>query len=65
MGAGKFLTWRVGGVNITRVAELGGAPFPSTFMFREATPELVLRHAWLRPHFAHEDGPCTARSTAS
>src|SRR5450756_1187493 len=25
-------------------------------MFREATPELVRRHAWLRPHFAHEDG---------
>ena len=43
-------------MKITRVAELGGAPFPSTFMFPEATPELVQRHAWLRPHFAHEDG---------
>jgi len=56
MEAGKFLTWRVGNVSITRVAELGGAPFPSTFMFPEATPELVRRHTWLRPHFAHEDG---------
>src|SRR3990170_2505213 len=52
----KFMRWQVGGVRITRVAELGGAPFPSTFMFPEATPELVQRHAWLRPHFAHEDG---------
>jgi glyoxylase-like metal-dependent hydrolase (beta-lactamase superfamily II) len=52
----KFLSWQVGGVKITRVAELGGEPFPSTFMFPAAIPELVQRHAWLRPHFAHEDG---------
>ncbi|MBK5104963.1 MAG: MBL fold metallo-hydrolase [Burkholderiales bacterium] len=25
-------------------------------MFPAATPELVQRHAWLKPHFAHEDG---------
>jgi len=52
----KFMRWQVGGVRITRVAELGGAPFPGAFMFPEATPELVRRHIWLRPHFAHEDG---------
>ena len=56
MDKSKFMTWQIGGVSITRVAELGGAPFPSTFMFPEATPELVRRYAWLRPHFAHEDG---------
>jgi glyoxylase-like metal-dependent hydrolase (beta-lactamase superfamily II) len=52
----KFLSWQVGGVKITRVAELGGAPFPGAFMFPAATPALVQRHAWLKPHFAHEDG---------
>ena len=52
----KFLRWQIGDVKITRVAELGGAPFPSTFMFPASSPELVQRHAWLRPHFAHEDG---------
>ncbi|MEK7992496.1 MAG: hypothetical protein AAB403_01705, partial [Planctomycetota bacterium] len=56
MDAGKFLTWRVGDVSITRVAELGGVPFPGTFMFPACTPELVQSHTWLRPHFAHEDG---------
>ncbi len=52
----KFISWKVGEVRITRVAELGGEPFPSTFMFPASSPELVQRHAWLRPHFAHEDG---------
>ena len=56
MGGGKFLTWQVGGVSIIRVAELGGEPFPGTFMFPACTPGLVQRHAWLRPHFALEDG---------
>ena len=52
MGADRFMRWQVGDVRITRVAELGGQPFPGTFMFPACTPELVRRHAWLRPHFA-------------
>lgn len=56
MGAGKFISWQVGNVRITRVAELAGIPFPGTFMFPACTPELVLRHAWLQPHFAQADG---------
>ena len=56
MNASTFLRWNIGDVRITRVAELGGQPFPATFMFPQATPALVQRHAWLRPHFAHEDG---------
>ncbi len=56
MNEDVFLRWQVGAVRITRVAELGGTPFPSTFMFPASSPELVQRHAWLRPHFAHEDG---------
>ena len=56
MGKSKFLNWQVGDVRITRVAELAGLPFPGTFMFPACSPELVLRHAWLRPHFAQADG---------
>ena len=56
MAKHKFLRWQIGDVRITRVAELGGEPFASTFMFPASSPELVQRHAWLRPHFAHEDG---------
>ena len=56
MGKDEFLRWQIGDVRITRVAELGGEPFPGTFMFPASSPELVQRHAWLRPHFAHEDG---------
>ena len=56
MAKHKFLRWQIGDVRITRVAEQGGEPFASTFMFPASSPELVQRHAWLRPHFAHEDG---------
>ena len=55
MSDNKFITWQIGAVRITRVRELGGEPFPSTFLFPEASPALIQRHAWLRPHFAHAD----------
>lgn len=54
--SGKFNTWQIGDVKITRVAELGGPPFPGTFMFPACTREIVQRHDWLRPHFANDDG---------
>jgi glyoxylase-like metal-dependent hydrolase (beta-lactamase superfamily II) len=47
--------WRIGAVRITRVVEIEG-PSPGTFLFAEATPERLLRYAWLRPHFVTEDG---------
>ena len=47
--------WQVGGVRITRIVEIEG-PSPGTFLFAEATPERLLQHAWLRPHFLAEDG---------
>ncbi len=56
MADNEFLTWQVGAVRITRVRELGGEPFPGTFLLPDASPALVQRHAWLKPHFAHEDG---------
>lgn len=47
--------WTVGAVRITRVVEIEG-PSPGTFLFAEATPERLLRHAWLRPQFVTDDG---------
>lgn len=47
--------WQVGAVRITRVVELEG-PSPGSFLFPDATPEKLLQHAWLKPHFLLEDG---------
>jgi glyoxylase-like metal-dependent hydrolase (beta-lactamase superfamily II) len=47
--------WRIGAVAVTRVVEMEG-PGPGTFLFAEATPERLLQHAWLRPHFLTDDG---------
>lgn len=47
--------WQVGSVRITRVVEMEG-PSPGTFLFEAATPEALLQHAWLKPHFLLADG---------
>lgn len=47
--------WQVGSVRITRVVEIEG-PSPGSFLFPDATPEKLLQHAWLKPHFLLEDG---------
>ena len=47
--------WRIGDVTITKVIELevtGG----SRFLLPQATPEAIKPIAWLRPHFADENG---------
>jgi hypothetical protein len=47
--------WRIGDVTITKVVELevtGG----SRFLLPQATPEAIKPIAWLRPHFADENG---------
>jgi glyoxylase-like metal-dependent hydrolase (beta-lactamase superfamily II) len=49
------MKWVVGDVTITKVVELemtGG----SRFLLPQATPEAVLPIAWLRPHFANDEG---------
>lgn len=47
--------WRIGAVTVTRVIETEG-PMPASFLYAEATPERIERHAWLRPHFLAPDG---------
>ena len=49
------LRWQIGAVRISRVVEIEG-PSPGTFFFAEATPEKLLQHAWLKPHFLTDDG---------
>jgi glyoxylase-like metal-dependent hydrolase (beta-lactamase superfamily II) len=49
-------SWQVGSVKVTRVVEQGGAPVPATFLFQDVSPDHVRRHAWLRPHFANDEG---------
>lgn len=49
-------SWRIGAVRVTRVIEIAGIPSPITFLFPEGTPEMVLRHRWLRPFFATDEG---------
>jgi len=47
--------WRVGAALITRVVEIEGSS-PGTFFFDEATPDRLLQHAWLKPHFLTDEG---------
>jgi hypothetical protein len=50
--------WRIGDVTVTKVVELevtGG----SRFLLPQATPEVIKPIAWLRPHFADENGRLT------
>jgi glyoxylase-like metal-dependent hydrolase (beta-lactamase superfamily II) len=49
------MKWTIGDVTVTKIVELemtGG----SRFLLPQATPETILPIAWLRPHFADENG---------
>jgi len=49
------MKWTIGDVTVTKIVELemaGG----SRFLLPQATPEAIRPIAWLRPHFADEDG---------
>ena len=48
-------TWQIGDVKITKIVELesvGG----SRFILPDATPEAVLKHDWLSPHYINDEG---------
>ncbi len=49
------LRWQIGDVRISRVVEAEG-PTKGTFLFADATPERLLQHAWLKPHFMTDEG---------
>lgn len=48
--------WTIGDVRITSIVEAQTDGIPPSFFFPDATEEVVKRHAWLHPHFAHSDG---------
>jgi glyoxylase-like metal-dependent hydrolase (beta-lactamase superfamily II) len=50
-----ILRWQIGAVRITRIVEIEGSS-PGTFFFKGVTPEQLLQHAWLKPHFLTEEG---------
>jgi glyoxylase-like metal-dependent hydrolase (beta-lactamase superfamily II) len=52
--------WQVGQVRVTQVIELGPMPTSPRFFFKDPPPDLVARHAWLKPHFANDDGKLLA-----
>ena len=47
--------WRIGDVTVTKVIELE-ATGGSRFLLPQATPDAIKPIAWLRPHFADENG---------
>jgi len=52
------MKWTIGDVTISKIVELemtGG----TRFLLPDATPEAVQPIAWLRPHFANDDGKLT------
>ena len=52
--------WQVGHVRVTQVIELGPMPTSPRFFFKDPPRDLVARHAWLKPHFANDDGKLLA-----
>lgn len=50
-----MLQWQVGDVRITRILELE-ATGGTRFILPQATPDEILKHGWLTPHFADENG---------
>ncbi len=48
--------WRIGDILVTSVVEQAFDWAPPSFLFPDATNELVQRHSWLVPDFADSDG---------
>ena len=48
-------SWQIGQVKITRIVEMSAERTPD-FGYSNLTTEMILGEAWLRPHFATDDG---------
>jgi glyoxylase-like metal-dependent hydrolase (beta-lactamase superfamily II) len=59
MATEHIKTWRVGDVEVTRIVEINGHHNPLDFLLADGTPEMILEHEWLFPHFALPDGDMT------
>jgi glyoxylase-like metal-dependent hydrolase (beta-lactamase superfamily II) len=56
MAAEHIRKWRVGDVEIARIAEVYGFEDNISMLLPDATPEFVQQFAWLSPNFATPDG---------
>ena len=56
MAAEHIARWRIGEVEITRIAELYDFQDDVWVLLKDAGPELLLKHDWLSPHYATPDG---------
>lgn len=54
--SGYSNTWRIGDLVVTSVVEQSFDWSSPSFLFPDATNELVQRHSWLVPDYADSDG---------
>lgn len=56
MSVETMKTWKIGDVEITRIAEVYHWVDDVTMLLPDASPETVLQYGWLQPHFATPEG---------
>src|SRR5262245_7762166 len=56
--------WEIGSARVTSVVEAQTDGIPPAFFFPDADEALVLRHPWLAPHFADDQGQLGLRVQA-
>ena len=56
MATEHMKTWKVGAIEVTRVVEVWDWQDDIWMTLHEATPDIVLRHDWLQPHYATPEG---------
>jgi glyoxylase-like metal-dependent hydrolase (beta-lactamase superfamily II) len=56
MAAEHIKRWKIGEVEVVRIAELYDFQDDVWVLLKDAGPELLQRHAWLSPHYATPDG---------
>ena len=56
MSVETMKTWKIGDVEITRIAEVYHWVDDVTMLLPDASPETVLQYGWLQPHFATAEG---------
>jgi glyoxylase-like metal-dependent hydrolase (beta-lactamase superfamily II) len=48
--------WKIGDVEIARIVEVNAFPDDLSMLFKDGTPEMLLGHEWLKPHFVTPEG---------
>jgi glyoxylase-like metal-dependent hydrolase (beta-lactamase superfamily II) len=56
MSAEHIKRWKIGDVEVVRIAEFYDFQDDVWVLLKDAGPELLQRHAWLSPHYATPDG---------